>query len=67
MYKVYFKFGKEDLLKWFYFWIFFGVIVYFDGEFEEGEVVEVYILKKEFIVKGYFQIGSIVVCVFLFK
>ena len=55
MHKVYLKPGKEDSLKRFHPWIFSGAIAHFDGEPEEGEVVEVYTSKKEFIAKGHFQ------------
>ena len=48
MHKVYLKLGKEDSLKRFHPWIFSGAIAHFDGEPEEGEVVEVYTSKKEF-------------------
>ena len=59
MYKVYLKPGKEESLKRFHPWVFSGAIAHFDGEPEEGEVVEIYTSKKEFIAKGHFQIGSI--------
>ena len=49
MHKVYLKPGKEESLKRFHPWIFSGAIARFDGEPEEGEVVEVYTSKKEFI------------------
>ena len=49
MHKVYLKPGKEESLKRFHPWIFSGAISRFDGEPEEGEVVEVYTSKKEFI------------------
>ena len=52
MYKVYLKPGKEESLKRFHPWIFSGAIARFDGEPEEGEVVEVYTSKKEFIAEG---------------
>ena len=55
MHKVYLKPGKEDSLKRFHPWIFSGAIAHFDGEPEEGEVVEVYTSKKEFIAEGHFQ------------
>ena len=67
MHKVYLKPGKEDSLKRFHPWIFSGAIAHFDGEPEEGEVVEVYTSKKEFIAKGHFQIGSIAIRVLSFK
>ena len=67
MYKVYLKPGKEESLKRFHPWIFSGAIARFDGEPEEGEVVEVYTSKKEFIGEGHLQIGSIGVGVLSFK
>ena len=66
MYKVYLKPGKEESLKRFHPWVFSGAIAHFDGEPEEGEVVEIYTSKKEFIAKGHFQIGSIAVRVLSF-
>ena len=67
MYKVYLKPGKEESLKRFHPWFFSGAIARFDGEPAEGEVVEVYTSKKEFIAEGHFQIGSIAVRVLSFK
>ena len=67
MHKVYLKPGKEDSLKRFHPWIFSGAIARFDGEPDEGEVVEVYTSKKEFIAEGHFQIGSIAVRVLSFR
>ena len=52
MYKVYLKPNKEESLKRFHPWVFSGAIAHFDGEPEEGEVVEIYTSKKEFIAKG---------------
>lgn len=66
MYKVYLKPGKEESLKRFHPWVFSGAIARLDGEPEEGEVVEIYTSKKEFIAKGHFQIGSIAVRVLSF-
>ncbi len=67
MHKVYLKPGKEESLKRFHPWIFSGAISRIDGEPEEGEVVEVYTSKKEFIAEGHFQIGSIAVRVLSFQ
>lgn len=67
MYKVYLKSGKEESLKRFHPWVFSGAISRIDGEPEEGEVVEVYTSKKEFIAKGHWQIGSIAVRVLSFN
>lgn len=67
MYKVYLKAGKEESLKRFHPWIFSGAIAHFDNEPEEGEVVDVYTSKKEFIAKGHYQIGSIAIRVLSFN
>ncbi|MCD7898488.1 MAG: class I SAM-dependent rRNA methyltransferase [Bacteroides sp.] len=65
--KIYLKPGKEESLKRFHPWIFSGAIARFEGEPEEGEIVEVYTAHKEFIAEGHFQIGSIAVRVLSFK
>lgn len=64
--RVYLKPGKEDSLKRFHPWVFSGAIARVEGEPEEGEVVDVYTSKKEFIACGHFQIGSIAVRVLSF-
>lgn len=65
--KVYLKPGKEESLKRFHPWVFSGAIARVEGEPEEGEVVNVYTSKKEFIACGHFQIGSIAVRVLSFR
>lgn len=67
MYKVYLKPGKEESLKRFHPWVFSGAIARIDGEPIEGEVVEIYTSKNEFIAKGHWQIGSIAVRVLTFN
>ena len=64
--KVYLKPGKEESLKRFHPWMFSGAIARVEGEPEEGEIVDVYTSKKEFIACGHFQIGSIAVRVLSF-
>ena len=64
--KVYLKPGKEESLKRFHQWVFSGAIARVEGEPEEGEIVDVYTSKKEFIACGHFQIGSIAVRVLSF-
>ena len=64
--KVYLKPGKEESLKRFHPWVFSGAIARVEGEPEEGEIVDVYTSKKEFIACGHFQIGSIGVRVLSF-
>lgn len=65
--KVYLKAGKEESLKRFHPWVFSGAIARIEGELEEGEIVDVYTSKKEFIACGHFQIGSIAVRVLTFR
>ena len=57
--KVYLKPGKEESLKRFHPWVFSGAIHHIEGEPEEGEIVDVYTSKKEFIACGHFQIGCL--------
>ena len=64
--KVYLKAGKEESLKRFHPWVFSGAIARVESEPEEGEIVDVYTSKKEFIACGHFQIGSIAVRVLTF-
>jgi len=64
--KVYLKPGKEESLKRFHPWVFSGAIARIEGEPEEGEIVDVYTSKKEFIACGHYQIGSIAVRVLSF-
>lgn len=65
--KVFLKPGKEESLKRFHPWVFSGAIARVEGEPVEGEVVDVYTSKKEFIACGHFQIGSIAVRVLSFR
>ena len=67
MHKVYLKPGKEESLRRFHPWVFSGAIARIDGKPEEGEIVEVYTSKKDFIARGHFQIGSIAVRVLTFR
>ena len=65
--KEYLKKGKEESLGRFHPWVFSGAIARIEGEPEEGEIVDVYTSKKEFIACGHFQIGSIAVRVLTFR
>lgn len=64
--KVYLKPGKEESLKRFHPWVFSGAIARIEGEPEEGEIVDVFTSKKEFIACGHYQVGSIAVRVLTF-
>ena len=58
--------GKEESLKRFHPWVFSGAIARIEGEPEEGEIVDVFTSKKEFIACGHYQVGSIAVRVLSF-
>ena len=66
MNKIFLKPKKEESLKRFHPWVFSGAIASIEGNPEEGEVVEVYTSKKEYIATGHYQIGSITVRVLSF-
>lgn len=65
--KIFLKPGKEESLKRFHPWVFSGAIARIEGECEEGEIVDIYSSKKEFIACGHFQVGSIAVRVLTFN
>jgi 23S rRNA (cytosine1962-C5)-methyltransferase len=65
--KVYLNQGKEESLKRFHPWVFSGAIHHIDGTPEEGEIVEVYDSKKNFLALGHCQIGSIAVRILCFE
>lgn len=68
MHKVFLKPKKEESLQRFHPWIFSGAIASFEsGQPEEGEVVEVYTSRKDFIAVGHYQIGSIAIRVLSFQ
>ncbi len=68
MHRVFLKPKKEESLQRFHPWIFSGAIASFEsGQPEEGEIVEVYTSKKDFIAIGHYQIGSIAIRVLSFQ
>lgn len=67
MKKIYLKRGKEESLQRFHPWIFSGAIASIEGNPEEGDVVEVYTSKREYIAAGHYQIGSIMVRILSFE
>ena len=66
MHKVYLKSGKEESLKRFHPWVFSGAISKVEGKVQEGDIVDVYTSANEFIARGHYQIGSIMVRVLTF-
>ena len=67
MHKVYLKSGKEESLKRFHPWVFSGAISKVEGKVQEGDIVDVYTSANEFIARGHYQIGSIMVRVLTFN
>lgn len=66
MSNVYLKSGKEESLKRFHPWVFSGAISRIDGNVQEGDIVEVFTSQHEFIARGHYQVGSIMVRVLTF-
>lgn len=65
--KIILKKGKEDSLLRRHPWIFSGAIYSADNDLQEGDVVNVYTVKGDFIAVGHWQIGSIAVRVLSFE
>jgi len=66
MYKIYLKSGKEESLRRFHPWVFSGAISRVEGKVQEGDLVDIYTSQNEFIARGHYQIGSIMVRVLTF-
>jgi 23S rRNA (cytosine1962-C5)-methyltransferase len=64
--KVYLRRGKEESLKRFHPWVFSGAIERMDDGIEEGDIVDVITYDGDFIARGHFQRGSIMVRVLTF-
>ena len=67
--KIFLRRGKEESLQRRHPWIFSGAIysVDCDRELVEGELVDLYSAKGEFLARGHYQIGSIAVRVLCFE
>ena len=66
--KIILKPGKERSLQRFHPWVFSGAIEAVTKELSDGEIVEVYDSKKEYIATGHYQEeGSITVRIFTFE
>ena len=65
--KVILNFGKEQSLQRQHPWVFSGAIKKIEGEAEDGDVVEVYSSRNEFLGMGHCQQGSIAVRLFSFE
>ena len=65
--RVVLKSGKDQSLRRFHPWVFSGAIKKIDGPAREGEVVDLYDNKDEFLASGHYQQGSIAVRVISFE
>ena len=65
--KVFLKPKKEESLLRFHPWVFSGAIQSFEGQPEEGDLVEVYGANNHYLGIGHFQIGSIAVRILSFQ
>ena len=65
--KVYLNPKKEESLLRFHPWVFSGAIHHIDGRPEEGEIVEIYDSKQNFLALGHCQIGSIAIRILSFE
>jgi 23S rRNA (cytosine1962-C5)-methyltransferase len=59
--------GKDQSLRRFHPWVFSGAIKKINGPAREGEVVDIYDNKEEFLALGHYQQGSIAVRVLSFS
>lgn len=68
--QIFLKHGKEESLKRRHLWVFSGAIESIrslGGEVREGDIVDVYDKKGDFLARGHYQIGSITVRVLSFE
>jgi len=65
--RVYLSPQKEESLKRFHPWIFSGAIHHTDKPLEEGETVDIFDFKNNFLATGHCQIGSIAVRILTFE
>lgn len=65
--KVVLKSGKDQSLRRFHPWVFSGAIKKIYGEPAEGDIVEVFDNKDEFLGLGHYQIGSIAIRIVSFE
>lgn len=64
--RVLLKKGKEESLLRFHPWVFSGAIASIEGNPDEGDVVDVYTFRGDWIAVGHIQVGSIAVRVLSF-
>ena len=67
MKKIFLKKGRDEAVKRQHPWIFSGAVGYSEGELQDGDLVEVYDSKKQWLAIGYYNDGSIMVRILSFE
>lgn len=67
MNKIFLKKGKDEAVRRFHPWIFSGAVQNTEGVLSDGDLVEVFDHKKQYLATGYYNNGSIMVRVLSFK
>ncbi len=65
--KIYLLKGRDQAVRRFHPWIFSGAIARYDGDLQDGDVVEVYDHQENYLATGHFHNGSIAVRLFSFQ
>ncbi len=66
MKKIFLKKGRDEAVKRQHPWIFSGAVAHTEGVLEDGDLVDIYDSKKQWLAIGYYNDGSIVVRILSF-
>lgn len=64
--KLYLQAGRDEALRRFHPWVFSRAISRYEGDLNDGDVVEVFDSKKKYLATGHYHDGSIAVRIFSF-
>ena len=64
--KLYLQSGRDEAVRRFHPWVFSRAISRYDGDLSDGDVVEVFDSKKNYLATGHYHDGSIAVRIFSF-
>lgn len=65
--RIYLQPGKDQAVRRFHPWVFSGAIARTEGELADGDIVEVFDKKQQYLGTGHFHDGSIAVRIFSFQ
>jgi 23S rRNA (cytosine1962-C5)-methyltransferase len=65
--KLFLQAGRDEAVRRFHPWVFSGAIGRYDGDLNDGDVVEVFDQKKQYLATGHYHNGSIAVRIFSFE